>query len=85
MGGDQNMDELSSLLSSVKEHSLKTCIYSGSDDINKFNLSLFDYIKIGHFDINLGGLDHKNTNQVFYKIESGNLKDITYLFQQKKA
>jgi len=85
MGGDQNMDELNNLLSDVRKHNLKTCIYSGSDDINQFTLPLFDYIKFGHFDINLGGLDKKTTNQKFYKVEPSKLTDMTYLFQQKKS
>jgi len=85
MGGDQNLEELNSLLSLVKSHRLKTCVYSGSDDIGQFDLSLLDYIKIGHFDITKGGLDKKNTNQIFYKVNENQLVDITYEFQKKKS
>lgn len=85
MGGDQNIEELNDLLKLSKDNSLKTCVYSGYDSFKVFDLSLLDYLKIGHFDIAAGGLDSKTTNQKFYKIKNGSLKDITYIFQQKKS
>ena len=71
MGGDHNLIELSELLKMVREDGLKTCLYSGSDDINKFNriLDELDFLKIGHYEEALGGLDSKTTNQRFYKIQ----------------
>jgi hypothetical protein len=56
------------------------------------NFSWFDYIKLGHYDENLGGLNKESTNQKLYhliqtkfdenthKIE---FKDITNLFWKK--
>lgn len=85
MGGDQNTQELFALLFGVKHfHNLKTCVYSGCDDINKFNdaMSEIDYLKIGRYIEELGGLDSVNTNQKFYKIKNGELKDITSVFQK---
>ena len=43
-------------------------------------LNDFDYIKIGRYKKELGGLDNPNTNQRFYKIENGQLIDWTYKF-----
>lgn len=82
MGGDQNVDELHSLLAKVKKYGLKTCLYSGESDINKVN-SLFDvldYLKIGPYIKELGGLDSSKTNQRFYIVSNNNLTDITYRF-----
>ena len=45
-----------------------------------FNLDLLDYIKLGPYIKELGGLDNPNTNQRFYKIENGQLIDWTYKF-----
>ena len=40
----------------------------------------FNYIKLGPYIKELGGLDNPNTNQRFYKIENGQLIDWTYKF-----
>jgi anaerobic ribonucleoside-triphosphate reductase activating protein len=88
MGGDQNMNNFENLLINIKmSYRLKTCLYTGSNDLNKFNplLPLLNYIKIGSYKKELGGLDHITTNQRFYKIENENLFDITYKFQNKKG
>lgn len=84
MGGDQNIDELNSLLKIIKQKRIKTCVYSGCDNINKFDLTLLDYLKIGRFDIDLGGLDSTTTNQHFYKIKKGIPEDITNIFTKQK-
>lgn len=83
MGGDQNMENLKSLLIKVKkEYGLKTCVYSGVNDIEVFNdiLEDLDYLKIGSFNKELGGINKKTTNQKFYKIHNKNIIDITYKF-----
>lgn len=71
MGGDHNLIELAELLKMVREDGLKTCLYSGADDINKFNgiLDVLDFLKVGHYEEALGGLDSETTNQRFYKIQ----------------
>ena len=49
----------------------KTCLYTGEDDAKAvpFSSMLFlDYLKLGHYDEKLGGLDIPNTNQAMYKI-----------------
>ena len=54
MGGDQNMRELQQALSICRLHSLKTCLYTGNEDVNNF-VSLFPYlnwIKTGRYDKN---------------------------------
>ena len=89
MGGDQNALELYKLLRICQEFSLKTCLYTGRDFDSLeeiYALPYFNYlnfIKVGHYDQNLGGLNNPQTNQRFYKIEYGRLIDITETFQKK--
>lgn len=83
MGGDQNIEELLNFLTICKEYNLKTCLYTGSDEIEfPYLFNLLDYIKIGHYNKNLGGLNSPITNQKFYKIENLELIDLTNLFQK---
>jgi anaerobic ribonucleoside-triphosphate reductase activating protein len=75
--------EVNSLASRVrlKYPTLRTGWYYGGteipEDINLFN---FDYVKIGPYIKDLGGLDNPNTNQVMYHIVDGLMIDITYEF-----
>lgn len=72
MGGDQNLVELETLLQIVKSKNLKTCIYSGRDNKEYFDDILYciDFLKIGSYKQNLGGLNSKTTNQVMYDINN---------------
>lgn len=85
MGGDQEPEEINNLAKYVKEkHGLKTGWYSGRDVISeKIDIKNFDFIKIGHYDKKLGGLNKEGTNQIFYKVNDNVLEDITYKFRHK--
>ena len=87
-GGDQNVEELYELLKLTKEkYKLKTCLYSGKDSMKALAklFTVLDYIKIGSYKKDLGGLDSPNTNQRMYRIENeGKLIDITDIFQNKR-
>ena len=75
--------EVNSLASRVrlKYPTLRTGWYYGGteipEDVNLFN---FDYVKIGPYMKDLGGLDNPNTNQIMYHIVDGLMIDITYEF-----
>jgi len=94
MGGDANPKEISDLAKKMHENTkynnIKIGWYSGYDELNKnIDLSVFNFIKIGHYNEKLGGLDKKTTNQRLYKIEvneKSELKfnDITYRFWKKQ-
>ena len=87
MGGDQNINELIELCKIVKEnYKLKTCVYSGNDNISHFKdcIKYLDYLKIGRYVEELGGLNSIETNQKFYKINNEKLINITNTFQRKK-
>ena len=42
MGGDQAMDDLKFLLEKVKAQGLKTCVYSGAEDVSIFKMCIRD-------------------------------------------
>jgi len=86
MGGDQCRNNLIYWLNIIKnKYNLKTCLYTGNESIENFNdiIKYLDYIKIGSYKKEFGGLNHKTTNQKFYKIKNSKLFDRTYLFQEK--
>ena len=105
-GGDHNESDLIKCLKICKKYKLKTCLYSGHGDgkpyhtseeaekeLEYFNtyMQYLDYLKIGRYNYLKGGLNSKNTNQIFYKIvhfdnnSTRNYKiyDITSLFYNK--
>ena len=89
MGG--NPEEVNAFATVIKKnYNLKVGWYWGGNDIPKeINTQWFDYIKIGPYIKELGGLDNPNTNQRFYmkgyllnKIDANNnmLYDKTDIF-----
>lgn len=82
-GGDANVGEVQAFCGLIKYTwpNLKTAWYSGRETIpERLNLDYFDYIKIGPYKKDLGGLKSPTTNQHLYRIENGELKDITNQF-----
>ena len=59
---------------------IKTAWYTGLSKIPDINLDYFDYIKIGPYMKDLGGLKSPTTNQRLYKIKDKKLEDITHKF-----
>lgn len=86
-GGEHNIDALTELFMYAHKR-VKTAWYCGLDLIPKDKLGIvqyLDYLKLGHFDVELGGLDSPITNQRLYEIEhqgDGNYwqHDITWKF-----
>lgn len=67
----------------MKQAGIKTCLYSGQDSLSQELVQLLpslDYLKLGAYKHELGGLSSKATNQRFYAIHNGKLIDKTYLF-----
>lgn len=78
MGGDSSPKEIERLAEFVKQKnsSLKTAWYSGQEHLpNNFSLEHLDFIKLGQYIDELGGLTSPNTNQRFYAIKNGSLID----------
>lgn len=73
MGGDQNPKELLKYLNKIKKLNLKTCLYTGNDEIKNIDnqlLEKLDYIKVGSYKEELGGLNCPTTNQKFYNLNT---------------
>lgn len=89
-GGEHDIDALTELFIYAHKR-VKTAWYCGLDMVPKDKLGIYqylDWIKLGHFDIELGGLDSPTTNQKLYMLEhqgDGNWwqTDITYQLQKK--
>ena len=85
MGGDSDPEMINHLAFGLKIISwakVKVAWYSGRQYIpDEIDTQFFDYIKIGPYVEKLGGLNSPNTNQIMYKIEDGELIDITYRFK----
>jgi anaerobic ribonucleoside-triphosphate reductase activating protein len=90
MGGEHDIDTLIEIFMHF-HRKIKTAWYCGLDMIPKDKLGIvqyLDFLKVGHFDMELGGLNSPTTNQRLYKIEhqgDGNYyqTDITHLMQKK--
>lgn len=95
MGGDAEPAEINRLASWVKGHTdLLTGWYSGRQQLARdIELEHFNFIKLGPYIAELGGLNSPKTNQRMYEVvlsreadESGNpvyaLSDITAIFQK---
>ena len=71
MGGEHDIDALTELFYHARRY-VKTAWYCGLDNIPKDKLGILqylDYVKTGHYDPDLGGLDSPATNQRLYQIE----------------
>ena len=68
MGGDNDLAAIEAMARHIKErHRLKVGWYSGRE-IFPSEIRYFDYIKLGPYDKNKGGLKSKTTNQRFYRV-----------------
>ena len=77
MGGDSEPQTINALAEYVHEvKHLKVGWYSGMDLYHKeVEFNWFNYIKLGHYDEELGGLNKNTTNQRLYKITYNTLED----------
>ncbi len=87
MGGDASPDTVEHFAAFIKQKTLgriKTAWYSGVDKLsNERKINNFNFIKVGGYKEDLGGLDSKTTNQRLYKVENNSLTDITVLMQKR--
>ncbi len=80
MGGDGDPTEVSRLAGYIRSRSSKMLIawYSGRDKLSDdVDINNFDYVKIGSYQPSCGALDSPTTNQRLYRVEGGELVDIT--------
>lgn len=83
MGGDIAPDMIDDLAEYIRRTrpDIKIAWYSGTESLSLFtNWENYDFIKLGPYKRELGGLDSPTTNQRFYKVEDGLIIDITKRF-----
>lgn len=87
MGGDSEPGSVEQLSLFVRESSnrrLRTAWYSGKNNLpSGCSPESFDYIKLGPYVEEFGGLDSPLTNQHFYKIVDGKMKDQSEAFKKE--
>lgn len=93
-GGEHDIDNLTKLFMYAHQR-IKTAWYCGLDMVPKDKRGILDYldfIKLGHYDMDLGGLDSPTTNQRLYQFDhhfddvtilGAGWRDITYKFTTK--
>lgn len=80
LGGDADPGALVDLADRVHmeyNDKYRVAWYSGCDEPSIDDIVHFDYVKVGHYDKSLGGLDSKTTNQRLYQVTYSGLIDIT--------
>jgi anaerobic ribonucleoside-triphosphate reductase activating protein len=86
MGGDASpleVEQCSIFVRKQTDGRIKTGWYSGKNCFpQQCSLHSFDYIKLGAYIEQLGGLDSKTTNQQLYRVDNGEMIDITGLIHR---
>jgi anaerobic ribonucleoside-triphosphate reductase activating protein len=87
MGGDaspQAVEQCAIFLRNQSNGRIRTGWYSGKNTFpQECSLQNFDYVKLGAYVEHLGGLDSATTNQRFYRIDNGQMTDITKCFHER--
>ena len=81
--GDCTIDsrqELKLCAEYISERGLKSCLYSGRDVLVENWMYCFDYIKLGSYKEEHGGLFSRTTNQRFYRKQDDVFSDVTNWF-----
>lgn len=88
MGDGNDLSAVGKTLANIKSvYGHKTCLYTGNDALNELHplLRHLDYLKVGPYMQELGGLDNPSTNQRFYRVVDQKLYDETHQFQERKG
>jgi anaerobic ribonucleoside-triphosphate reductase activating protein len=85
MGGDADPQRVAALAAFLREQTkypLKIAWYSGKNTLpDPAPVACFDFIKLGAYREDLGGLSSPATNQRFYRMRQGEMIDETAQFQ----
>jgi len=83
MGGDANQDEVIEMADYIRKNfDKKVAWYSGKQNFPR-DIHPFQYLKLGPYIPQYGGLDKKTTNQRMFKVFDTSLVDITDRFWKK--
>lgn len=79
-GGEWAKSSLIEYLEIAKAKKLKTCLYTGANSIHNDFYQYLNYLKTGPWVQSLGGLDSKNSNQIFYDLDKNVI--LNHVFQK---
>lgn len=84
MGGDNDPEAVQRMATYIKSRGKHSAWYSGRQQLPQgILIDAFDFVKVGPYIKYFGGLDKPTTNQRLYKVENGDLIDITSRMQRK--
>jgi anaerobic ribonucleoside-triphosphate reductase activating protein len=79
LGGEWHPEALSDCLQKARSLGLVTCLYTGMEDVDASLKTHLDYLKVGPWRRDLGGLDSPSTNQRYIDLRSGRI--LNHMFQ----
>lgn len=83
-GGEWHSKALIEKLKIAKQFDLKTCLYSGLEQVPEQILQFLDFVKVGPWLKERGGLANKHTNQRFYDVKTGHCLNFKFLRQNQQ-
>lgn len=82
MGGEWFEDELLTMIDISNKFGLKTCLYTGKENVKNKIKQKLDFLKTGKWIEEKGGLDKETTNQIFLNVKTS--EKLNYKFWKKK-
>lgn len=79
MGGEWEETTLIEFLKESQKHGLKTCLYTGAEDVSQSVKEHLHYLKTGSFIKELGGLNSATTNQRFINVITEEILNYKFL------
>lgn len=79
LGGEWEEDNLVKFLVHAHQAGLKTALYTGLEDVSDHLKRHLDYIKIGPWKYQLGGLSSPHTNQRFIDLTTNEILNHLFL------
>ncbi len=76
-GGEWHQEQLVERLKVAQSLNLKTCLYTGLTEVSPKILTHLNYVKIGPYREEYGGLNYPTTNQKILNLDTN--EDITHL------
>lgn len=73
MGGEWHHNELFDFLKLCRGMNLKTCLYTGLDDVSEELKTQLTFLKTGSWKKHLGGLASPKTNQKLIELKTGEI------------
>ena len=80
MGEGNDPDALITCFKMARSAGFKVGLYSGSETAPLDIVSELDYLKLGPYIKEKGGLDNPGTNQKLFRIQNSGIEDVTYRF-----